>query len=499
MLTPFIDALGPAIALPVIWCLGAAFALVLGLAMPLLSHFPGWHRIDRRAWGAHGIFFIFIISGVFVPPFIWRYTAAALFLCWGFAFFWSFSRVITPPESMSGFKRFRLSLPEQGLERRSVCRLYLWLSLLQAILFIFALPAAGILPAVLLALLILEFFILRIQFNIEAGDRKTAATVVRRNEELRQSNEHLFTENKQLTGENDSLLEEHNRLMQAHAELREKNARVEADLLEQMRISNVLDHLRQSVEYARRIQTGILYSEKEITDAFPEAFMLQKPRDVVSGDFCWFTRLSPDQVILAAIDCTGHGVPGAFMTIMGNGLLHNIVNEQKITRPDQILFMLDRRLRETLSRQGGDAKVNDGMDMALCHIDFKTGVLLYSGARNPLCLIRSGEIELFKGTRKGIGGSLRKAAPDAVSPYELHQIRCKPGDVFYIYSDGFQDQLGGEKASKYMSRRFRSLLLWNHSQTMPQQKRILENELHAWQRNQMQTDDVLVIGFKVLL
>lgn len=352
-----------------------------------------------------------------------------------------------------------------------------------------------VLPGILL-FLVTNIYIGKLFRVLACLDAQKVEEISVQNNILKQDNERIFEENETLSIKNTELSDEHKALMEAYDQLIAQNAKAEADLLEQMRASSVLDHLKQSVDYARRIQNGVFYSEKEICEAFPEAFILQKPRDVVSGDFVWFSRINDDEVIIAAIDCTGHGVPGAFMTIMGNGLMHTIVNQQGVTRPDQILFLLDHRIRESLSRQGGE-KVNDGMDLSLCKVNFKSGEILFSGARNPLCVVEDGDVALYKGTRRSIGGNHRKPTKKGGSPYEMETLQAKAGQSFYIYSDGFQDQLGGLNRTKYMARRFRSFLKWNQSQSMQQQKTALERELKSWQHKEMQTDDILVIGFKV--
>ena len=389
------------------------------------------------------------------------------------------------------------SFSDENAERKSLLK-KLGYSFFFGVVFLTCLYLGGffVLPGVFL-FLFTNIYVSKILKDLACLDSQTTEEISVKNGILRQDNERVFEENETLSTRNTKLNDEHKALMEAYDALIAQNAKAEADLLEQMRASNILDHLKQSVDYARRIQNGVFYSEKEICEAFPEAFIIQKPRDVVSGDFVWFSRISDDEVIIAAIDCTGHGVPGAFMTIMGNGLMHTIVNQQGVTRPDQILFLLDHRIRESLSRQGGE-KVNDGMDLSLCKVNFKSREILFSGARNPLCVVEDGDVTLYKGTRRSIGGNHRKPAKKGESPYDLQRVQAKSGQSFYIYSDGFQDQLGGLNRTKYMARRFRSFLKWNQSQSMDLQKTALERELKTWQHKEMQTDDILVIGFKVI-
>lgn len=267
-----------------------------------------------------------------------------------------------------------------------------------------------------------------------------------------------------------------------------------------------------SIRYARRIQQAMLPELDDITSYFKDVFILFEPKDIVSGDFYWFSETVPEPLyaieqteeglqsvfkgfedtkhVIAAVDCTGHGVPGAFMTLIGNDLLNAIVLEDKITKPRRILDKLDRTIRKYLKQEEG-GRSNEGMDMSLLVIDEENKRVEFAGAKNPLYFVRDGEITVIKGSKFPIGGGQIKN-----KKYDSHRIPYQEGDAFYIFSDGFQDQFGGPKNSKYLSKRFRQLLLEISSQPMADQKAYLEKELSEWKGDKPQTDDILIIGIR---
>jgi serine phosphatase RsbU (regulator of sigma subunit) len=247
-----------------------------------------------------------------------------------------------------------------------------------------------------------------------------------------------------------------------------------------------------SISCAKRIQSAMLPLETEIKRHLPDSFILFKPKDVVSGDFYWFANIN-GLTILAAADCTGHGVPGAFMSLIGNDLLNNIVLNQLISSPEQILDALHEGVRNALRQHESDSR--EGMDIAICCIDHLQREVLYAGAMNPLYYAHSGE-ELceIKADKISLGGDgFRKQR----SSYTLHRIDISKPTTFYLCSDGFQDQFGGERNKKYMSKRFRELLYSASLYPMAQQQALLENELQQWMGNNRQVDDILVVAFAV--
>lgn len=197
--------------------------------------------------------------------------------------------------------------------------------------------------------------------------------------------------------------------------------------------------------------------------------------------------------MIAAADCTGHGVPGALMTVLGNELLNQIIYEQNITRPDLILFALDLKLRVSLQKRDQETEINDGMELALCTVDPEAKQLQFAGAKSPLYSARNGELHEIKGSRAPIGG--RGAKNKA---FHLHTHNIEEGDVFYITTDGFQDQFSREGNRKFTAKRFRSLLTEISPLPLAEQAKQLEQTFTEWKGQTAQIDDVLVIGMKVI-
>lgn len=269
------------------------------------------------------------------------------------------------------------------------------------------------------------------------------------------------------------------------------------ETLEQQRdeINQQKEDILSSIRYAERIQKAVLPQVTDIQKTFPKSFIYYQPKDVVSGDFYWFSnRLSKS--ILAAADCTGHGVPGAFMTIMANTLLKQIVELEGIFKPDEILRQLHLRIRVSLQQNKTTTDHNslDGLDIALCQLDLKRKRLLYAGANRPLVHIRGGEVTEIKAERYGVGGDFFS---DEARSYELHSLDLQDGDMFYIFSDGFQDQVGGEFGKRYQRRNFNDFLLSLQGKDMEHQKLMLDAELVHWKGKHEQTDDILVMGVEV--
>jgi serine phosphatase RsbU (regulator of sigma subunit) len=251
------------------------------------------------------------------------------------------------------------------------------------------------------------------------------------------------------------------------------------------------DKILSSIRYAKRIQDSILSSVTKLNLELQEAFLFFRPRDIVSGDFYWFNRVG-DDFVLAAIDCTGHGVPGAFMTLLGNSLLNNIILRDQITEPEQILYELDRRLLNALSNDP-ETKANDGMDMAVVTINDKKKTMHFAGAKNPLVIVRNGEAVQVKGSKFPIGSyQFRKP-----KKFDRHTVEYREDDIFYIYSDGYPDQFDESNRNKYLSKRFRQFLLDISTKPMDQQPELLGKELDQWIGSGIQTDDIIVIGFKL--
>ena len=256
-------------------------------------------------------------------------------------------------------------------------------------------------------------------------------------------------------------------------------------------LEGALEHIQSSIVYAQRIQQAILPTDKWIKEELPNSFVLFKPRDVVSGDFYWMER-SGDELLFSAIDCTGHGVPGAFVSMVGHNLLNQSVRKHGLTKPSEILDDLHREVQKTL-QSNDDSSVKDGMDLALCSYNRKKNTLQYAGAHNQMYLIREGELIEYKANRFAIGYKGR----DEGKLFTNHEIEIQQGDVVYIFSDGFVDQFGGDQGRKYMSKRFKRYLLEIHLEDSNDQKEKLDVELKDWISDKYkQIDDVLVWGIR---
>jgi serine phosphatase RsbU (regulator of sigma subunit) len=247
-------------------------------------------------------------------------------------------------------------------------------------------------------------------------------------------------------------------------------------------------HITDSIQYAKKIQTAILPSLELFTDQV-EHFVLFKPRDIVSGDFYWVEELKGDLIIITA-DCTGHGVPGAFMSMLGVSMLNEIVLNEGITQPDEILNALREKIIIAL-KQEPDSMIKDGMDMTICVLDRTRKKLWYSGAENPLILISGGELQQVKGDKMPV------AIHEVMDPFTLHELELKSGDSFYTFSDGYADQFGGAKQKKFMIKNLRNLLLEVQDLPMIEQGRKLDETFEAYRSELDQVDDVVVIGVKV--
>ena len=273
--------------------------------------------------------------------------------------------------------------------------------------------------------------------------------------------------------------------------------RTEEVVQQKEEIEEINRHLTDSITYASRIQKAILGNADEIVSKFKDAFIFLKPHSIVSGDFYWFTEIKNTKIgklqIIIAADCTGHGVPGAFMTVMGHDFLEEIVNKQDILMPNDILYELDKRVTSNLKKQTSiDKQVNDGMDIAILVYANDNQKLYFAGAKNPLYYIRNNEAQIIKGSRNTIGGELYGKQTE--KNFELHTIEVLKNDKFYIFSDGFQDQFGGNKNRKYMTKNFKELILKNSQYPMQKQKQNIEEEFYRWKSEKSQTDDILIIG-----
>jgi CheY-like chemotaxis protein/serine phosphatase RsbU (regulator of sigma subunit) len=286
----------------------------------------------------------------------------------------------------------------------------------------------------------------------------------------------------------------------ANAELHKRNKEIEEQKEEIELQRDLADkqrkNLTSSIQYARRIQSAVIPRQTDILRYFSDSFISYHPKDIVSGDFYWFTE-KDNLFIIAAADCTGHGVPGAFMSMLGVAYLNEIINKIAINihinslNADDILNQLREKVITSLHQSHAKGESKDGMDMALCIIDMDKKTLQFAGAYNPVLIIRKGEIIEFKGDKMPVSFHQRKDLP-----FTRHDFDLMDGDCIYMFSDGYVDQFGGEKKQKYLLKRFRELLLNIHLKPMMEQKSIVEQEYNDWRGELTQVDDVLVVGFR---
>ncbi len=267
--------------------------------------------------------------------------------------------------------------------------------------------------------------------------------------------------------------------------------------------------ITDSISYARRIQLSILPETKTFFEQFPDAFILYRPKDIVSGDYYWMHK-TKDYFYVCAADCTGHGVPGAFMSVLGSGILNQLVRDLDQPNSQQLLSQMNQRVRVALKqdeRKGEERKpvvINedgevvesqDGMDLALIRLDLKKQEVCYSGANRALLLVRAGVLTEYSPTKHPIGGGADLYEEKVEFQNQL--VSVQKGDTLYMFTDGITDQFGGEKNRKFSSKRFRDLVVEVSALPMVAQKARLEKELNAWQHGRSQTDDILVMGIRV--
>ena len=263
--------------------------------------------------------------------------------------------------------------------------------------------------------------------------------------------------------------------------------------------------ITDSINYAKRIQQAILSDVDEIKRKFAESFILFKPKDIVSGDFYWFSHRE-NTTFIAAVDCTGHGVPGGFMSMIGNSFLNEVVNEKNILQPDLILNELREKIIKSLRQKGEVMENKDGMDISLCAL--KGNTLLFSGANNPIWIVRKSELVSEFDEEQPIRNDKYKlveihadkqpiGSHPNLQPFTLKTLSLVKGDMIYLFSDGYADQFGGPKRKKFMYRQFADHLLSIHEKSMDEQKQNLSDTIDSWRGNLEQIDDILVIGIKI--
>ncbi|MEP4095039.1 SpoIIE family protein phosphatase [Reichenbachiella sp.] len=315
------------------------------------------------------------------------------------------------------------------------------------------------------------------QFNVttqklktkESNEKKITKQLVEKNQEIQQHQSKIITQAKAIN--------------RAYKEIKTQHTMVHS-----------------SLSYAEKIQNAILPDEKLLSDFFQDYFVYYKPKDIVSGDFYWFKHVknrNANHLIIACADCSGHGVPGAFLSMLGINALNNAIQYTTDYNPSALLAKVNNDIINTLSQNFSENEaVQEGMEMAICTLDLTYNTMKYAGVGIPLLLYKDREWTLTKGNKLLLGRNFSK---DNLEEQEIeqHSFNLSSNDTFYLYSDGFKDQIGGKEHKKYLPKRFRMYLGMIVQKAMMIQKNLLEKELQEWKQDTPQTDDMLVMGFRV--
>jgi len=334
-------------------------------------------------------------------------------------------------------------------------------------------------------MLVLALFI----FKSYREKKKANKLLAKQKEEILEKNEELNQQNEEITAQRDEIEEQ-------------------KELVEEIN-----SHISESIDYATRLQSSILPDEKILTKNVSDHFILFKPKDKVSGDFYWWANVE-GQTIITAADSTGHGVPGAFMSMLGGSFLREIVQKEYITHTGVILRKLRKEVIKALKQTGAENEQKDGMDMAIISINHETNIVQFSGANNPLYIVKSGKLKVESEESTAIKlyeldelstFKLYEVKPNKMpiaiyakmDNFTTHEIQLEKGDQLYMFSDGFADQFGGKKGKKFMYKPFKKLILENADKPMTEQKEILNQAFENWKGDLEQIDDVVVVGVKV--
>ena len=279
-------------------------------------------------------------------------------------------------------------------------------------------------------------------------------------------------------------------LLRTRKHLREmKSAYDEIDFQrEELQLRN--KDITDSLTYARRIQTALLPAEHHIKKVFPDYFIYYRPKHIVSGDFYWISERN-GKFFIAAADCTGHGVPGALMSMIGLELIQKIINEMKVDESDEILLTLNRELESAFFKEeDGKALIKDGVEMSICVIDRKSMQMEFSGAFLPVYIVRNDKLIEIKGDKQNVVQSIPGVS------FNRSSFTLQKGDILYLFSDGYADQFGGPDNKKFMYRRLRHILLTISKYPLGDQQRILDETITTWMREFEQIDDMMVLGVR---
>jgi len=280
-------------------------------------------------------------------------------------------------------------------------------------------------------------------------------------------------------------LQKNKRILEAKIKERTRTIEEQKD---QIAISH--KNIKDSITYAKRIQKAIMPSKEIIHESFEEYFVYFRPRDIVSGDFYWLKKIG-DYTVYAVADCTGHGVPGALLSMLGISFLSEIVTKARFDSPDEILNRLRKKVKQSLKQSNKDDDSKDGMDIALCVIDHESLELQFAGAYNPVYILRKGELSELKATRNPIGYHLKE------QKFQNNVFQLQKGDVLYTFSDGYTDQFGEKGNTKFNKTNFKKLIKTIAGKPMKEQKDILETIFLKWKGSNEQTDDIIVMGVRI--
>jgi serine phosphatase RsbU (regulator of sigma subunit) len=324
-----------------------------------------------------------------------------------------------------------------------------------------------------------------------------------KNKKLWAMSETVHKERKLIEEQNELLLLEKEKLEATKIKLDEKVKKLWSQSTaihkEKERINELKDEIEHkhqeildSVNYAKRIQKSLLASDQFLKENLPEHFVLFKPKDIVSGDFYWANKLTNNQFSLLVGDSTGHGVPGAIMSILNISCLNESVNFKKLLLPNEILDFTRSRIMDHMANDGSEEGGKDGMDALLCNFDFSNNLLQFAAANNPLWLIRSNELIEFKPDKMPIGKAMGE-----IKPFSLQEIQLKKGDLIIMLTDGFADQFGGPKGKKFMYRPLKELLVSINNAPLEDVKTELNQVLSNWKGDLEQVDDILIFGVRI--
>ena len=327
---------------------------------------------------------------------------------------------------------------------------------------------------------VIVFFIMLLGlYNRFAYRKKTNDKLRVQKEEIIVQRDNLKDLNKELEQQKEEITAQRDEIHSANGHLQTANTLIEKKN----------ENITSSIRYAMQIQQAALPSPDLMQELLPKHFILYKPRDIVSGDFYWIKHVG-DNIIVAAADCTGHGVPGAFVSMLGISLLNEISLRKDVKTAAEILEAMRAQIKLLLKQTGKISDQKDGMDMALCMINTKSNVIQYAGANNPLYLIRNNELQTIKATKNPIG------IYPVEKPFQNHELKVEQNDMIYMFSDGYVDQFGGPKDDKFKTKRFKEKLMEINTKSPAEQQVILDYTIEDWKGSTNQLDDILVMGIR---